>query len=352
MAGRKVLGSLIVVLIGLPVLFGVVWAVGLIRATLSSDFLTELPQEIIAEIPNSLDGLYIAAKDSSIRMDPEARAWFLAAEKTGIPPRELLEKTGILGWMKGELSGSLRQVGEVLRGEADLRSVTIDMRPLKTALLHPDMDLFFGRLIDNLPPCDEKGMKDWQARLAGESFHEDFPPCRPIDADAAKAVFRADWSREVGQIDDSVQILEGVDPFPFQHLGITKTVTMISYLLFFIPAIFILLGVLIANRTAAGRLRWSGISILAGSVPVFLMAFALKRIGSWAMNGHWVSWHAPWNSNLDAVMLDKFGWIPSRIFEAFFTPVFNTAAVVAVVGVVLIALSYATRSSAPAPVKS
>lgn len=51
--------------------------------------------------------------------------------------------------------------------------------------------------------------------------------------------------------------------------------------------------------------------------------------------------------------MDKLGWIPERIMSALFTPVFNTAIVVAVIGVVLVALSYSTRQAAPAvPVKA
>jgi len=347
MAGRKVLGSLIVILIGLPVLFGVIWAVGLVRATLSSEFLTELPQDIIAEVPASLDGLYAAAKDQGVHMDRESRAWLLAAEKTGIPPRELLEKTGILGWMKGELSGSLLRIGEVLRGEADMRMVMIDMRPLKAALLHPEMDRFIGGLIENLPACDEQDLNIWQDRLsAGSAYGEVLPACRPVDAEAAKALVFSRRNHEVEKIDDNVEVFEGSEPFPFRRFGLAKGVTMLTYTLFVIPALFILLGVWIANRNAAGRLRWAGISILAGSGPVFLMALFLKKIGSWAMDGRWMSWRWDWNTGFESTVMDKLGWIPGRIFESFFSPVFNTAAVVAVIGVVLIALSYTTRTAA------
>ncbi|MBN1938256.1 MAG: hypothetical protein JW843_01620 [Candidatus Aminicenantes bacterium] len=353
MAGRKVLGSLIVVLIGLPILFGIIWAVGLVRATMSSEFLTDLPQEIISEIPSSLDGLYTAAKDPSVYMDQEARAWFLAAEKTGIAPRELLEKTGMMGWMKGELSGSLRRIGEVLRGEADMRAVTIDMRPLKTALLHPEMERFLGAMIESLPACDDQGLKDWEDIFGEErSWGRDLPACRPIDAEAAKTLVLSRLNRDVERIDDTVDVFEGSEPFPFRRFGVARTVTAMTYSLFFLPAIFILLGVWIANRNAAGRLRWAGISVLAGSGPVFLMALFLKKLGSWAMDGRWMSWRWDWNSGFESTLMDKFGWIPGRIFESFFTPVFNTAAVVAVIGVVLIALSYTTRSAAqPARVK-
>ena len=351
MTGRKILGTLLVVLIGLPVLFGVIWAVGLVRASLSSEFLTELPREIIAEIPASLDGIFAAARDENLRLEPGARAWIQAAEKTGIRPSELIEKTGILGWMKGELSRSLSQVGEVLRGESAIHSISIDMRPLKTALLDPEMDRFLESLLENLPPCDEQGLQAWQDRLtAGFGRGDDLPACRPVEAAVAKEVLFGERAREVGKIDDSVEVFENVHPFPFQRFGVSRAVSVLSYLLFLFPALIILGGVLLANRTAAGRLRWGGISILAGSLPVLLMAFGLKKFSSWALDGGWAFRHSGWTDHWDSVLFDKLSWIPDRLMNAFFSPVFNTAAVVAVVGVVLIAVSYSTRRAA-SPVK-
>ncbi|MCX6565590.1 MAG: hypothetical protein NTW38_04085, partial [Candidatus Aminicenantes bacterium] len=306
MIGRKILGTSLVVLIGLPVLFGVIWAVGLVRASLSSDFLTKLPQEIIAEIPASMDGIFAAARDENLRMDPGARAWIQAAEKTGIRPSELLEKTGILGWMKGEVSRSLNQVGEVLRGETSIHSISIDMRPLKAALLHPEMDRFLEGLVDNLPPCDEQGMKIWQDRLSSGFGHgENLPACRPVEAAVAKQVLFGERGREVEKIEDSVEVMENVHPFPFERFGVTKAATMLSYLLFLLPALIILAGVWLANRTAGGRLRWAGISTLAGSLPVLLMAFVLKRFSSWALDGGWVFRHSRWTNDWDAVVFDK-----------------------------------------------
>jgi hypothetical protein len=345
MAGRKILGALIIVLIGLPILFGIIWAVGLVRATVSPEFLTEVPQKIIDEIPGSVNNIFNALQDGRLDLDPGARAWLQAAEKTGIPPAELLEKTGILAWMKGELSGSLRRLGETLRGDSPIQTISIDMKPLKAALLHPEMKNFIDRLIENLPPCDAQDLQAWQSRLADASRGGDLPACRPDSAGTRDILFER-LGREVNKIDDSVRVFESVRPFPFRRFGISRAVTTLSYLLFIIPALIIFLGALLADPTTAGRLRWSGISILAGSAPVLLMALFLKRVSSWAVSGGFGHWSgiSPWQTAL----ADKFSWIPDRILSAFFQPVFNTAAVVAVVGIVLIALSATTRSTAPA----
>ncbi|MHB8055905.1 MAG: hypothetical protein ACYDH3_11730, partial [Candidatus Aminicenantales bacterium] len=301
--------------------------------------------KIIAELPGSLDGMFTALRDERLDMNPGDRAWLLAAEKTGIPPAELLEKTGILAWMKGELSGSLRQVGQALRGETRIQTISIDMKPLKAALRHPEMTHFLDRLLENLPPCNEQGLNTWQERLANPMSGGDLPACRP-DAAGARDILFARLDREVNKINDSVQVFENIHPFPFERFGVSRAVTTLSYLLFIIPALFIFLGAILANSTAAGRLRWSGISILAGSVPVMLMTFFLKKITSWAVGGGF--WHWSGTSPWEAALVDKFSWIPDRLFAALFTPVFNTAAVVAVVGVVLIALSATSRSTAPA----
>ena len=50
-AVRKIIGLVLIVFFGLPILFGMIWAVGLIKATVSPEFLTDLPRQVIAEVP-------------------------------------------------------------------------------------------------------------------------------------------------------------------------------------------------------------------------------------------------------------------------------------------------------------
>jgi len=344
---RKFIGAFVVVLIGIPVLFGVTWAVGLVRASLSTEFLVDLPQAIITDIPRTADEIFRAVQDDKFIRDPDTRTWFQAAAKTGTSPKDLLEKTGILGWMKGELTDSLHQMGEVLRGESPVRTISIDMRPLKAALRHPEMDRFLEATLANLPPCDAQGLKAWQDRASGLSYRSELPACRPDAAIATDVLFR-EKNRSVDRIRDSEQIFEGVEPFPFHRFGFSRSITMLSYLLFLIPALIIFLGVVIANRTGSGRLRWSGISVLAGSLPVLLLAFGIKKFSLWAIHGGTLTWRSPWASDIEALLLDKLSWIPTRFFDALFTPVFNVAAFVAAMGLVLIALSYSARSTAKA----
>jgi len=50
---RKVIGLLIIIFIGVPVLISIIWAVGITRAVVSPEFLSEMPREIITKIPEA-----------------------------------------------------------------------------------------------------------------------------------------------------------------------------------------------------------------------------------------------------------------------------------------------------------
>jgi hypothetical protein len=342
MTARKIIGVLIIILVAIPVLFGITWAVGLVKASVSPEFLSDLPREIIAELPASADAVFKAAQDKDFIDDPATRIWFQAAAKTGTSMRDLMESSGMTGWMQGELSASLARVGEILRGESPMEAVTIDMRPLKKALLAPAVDKFLEGTVANLPPCDESGLKAWKDLAAGLEPGRDLPACSP-DPVLAKAALLVARNRAVREMHDSVQVFEGVQPFPFHRFGITRGVTMASYFLFLIPALFILIGVLVGQNTPAGRLRWSGISVLAGSVPVLILAIGIKKFSGWLLHGGMFNWQSPWTSDLGRMVVDKLNWIPSRVINGLFSPVVSVAAVVTVLGIVLLALAQSSR---------
>lgn len=353
MAVRKILGTLVLVLIGIPTLFGIIWAVGLVKATVSPEFLTDLPREIIAEIPDRADAIFKAAQLDADIGDPATRAWIQAAAKTGIAPRDLMDKTGILEWLRGGLSESLRLAGGMLRGDMPLRRIDIDLLPLKRALLHPEMDRFLTETVKNLPPCDEAGLRAWQDLAAAGGRDHDLPACVP-DVEVARAAVLDARDRAVARLEDEVPFLEDARELdvPFFRNGIAGPVTTLSYGLFLIPALFIFLGALIAASSRAGLMRWSGYSVLAGSLPVLALAWLIKRTSWWAVSGGPFGWHRGWSSELENYLMVKMSWIPVRIIDQLFSPVMSTAAVVAVAGVVLIALSYSvrnTRAAAPAP---
>jgi hypothetical protein len=351
---RRFIGLILIVFFGLPSLFGIIWAVGMIKGSVSDEFLTELPRKIIAEIPERADEIFRDAQDEQYVSDSGTRAWFQAAAKTGISPRELMDKTGLLEWLGGELNDSLKQIGRVLRGERRPRPIIIDLRPLKEALLHPEMDLFLEKTLENLPPCDERGLQAWSDYVAAGWRHRELPACRP-DMTLAKTVLSEARARAANDIDNEVEVFEGVHHFPFLPLGLSRTITLLSYFLFFIPAAFIFLGALIAASSPASFCRWSGISILVGGIPALVLSLFTKYLSLWAIQSAPFSWHDRWASDLGDLVLEKLGWIPERVIDQLFSPVIWVALFVCLVGVVLIALSFSVRDKArktQAPVPS
>jgi hypothetical protein len=343
-AARKLIGLILIVFFGLPALFGIIWAVGMIKATVSPEFLTELPRKIIAEIPETADAIFREAQEEQYIGDSATRAWFQAAAKTGISPRELMQKTGLLDWMSGELSDSLRQVGRVLRGERRPRAIVINLRPLKDALLHPEVEQFLEKTLENLPPCDERGFKEWSDFVAAGGRHRELPACRP-DPTVSKVALAEARTRVVNDIDNEVEVFEGVHNFPFFTLGLSRSISLLSYFLFIVPAAFILLGALIADSTPSGFCRWSGISILVGGIPALLLSAFAKSVSLWAIQAApFSTWHDRWATDLGDLVLDKVRWIPERIIDQLFSPVIWVALFVCLVGVVLIALSFSVRS--------
>jgi hypothetical protein len=341
---RKIIGLLLIIFIGLPTLFGIIWAVGMIRASVSPEFLSDLPREIIAELPESADEIFRDARSDQFITDDRTRAWFDAAAKTGISPRELLEKTGLMAWMQDEVSDSLRQFGLVLKGERRPRPIAIDLRPLKAALLHPETERFLLETLNQLPPCDEQGMKAWAELVTSGSRHS-LPACNP-DPDMAKAALLYARTELVEDIDDEFEVIEASYHFPVVPFGFSRMISYLSYLLFLIPAAFIFLGALIGASSPAGVFRWSGISVLAGGVPALILSLGTKFISLWAIKAWPYGWHDAWPTELGDLVMDKLSWIPMRVIDQLFTPVVGVAAIVCLAGIVIYALSFTVRDGA------
>ena len=204
-AVRKIIGTLIIIFLGLPILFAVIWAVGLTKATVAPEFVSDLPREIITEVPDIADEIFKEAQNKYMITDENTRAWFQAAAEAGFTPREFLEKIGAPERLENELSQSLKEVGEILRGEIKPRTVVFDLRPLKESLLHEDIDLYLLEILKNLPPCDEEGMRRWQqASLRGLGQHS-LPACQP-DLDIARSVLEYKRIEAVDDMPDEIEI--------------------------------------------------------------------------------------------------------------------------------------------------
>jgi hypothetical protein len=342
--GRKIIGVLVIVLFGLPTLFGIIWAVGLIRGSVSPEFLTDLPRDIIAAIPDKAEEIFRDAQDDRIISDPNTRAWFQAAAKTGISPRQLMEQTGLLQWMKGQLSDSLRDIGPVLRGEERPHPITIDLRPLKEAILSPEVGRFLEATVANLPPCDERGQEVWADIAAKRPGHRELPACRPAPSVSQEVMLSA-RTEAVRDMSDEVEVFDEADHFPFLPFGVSGTVAVLSYFMFLIPAAFIFFGALIGASSPGGVFRWSGVSVLVGGISALVLGLATKYVSLWAIKAAPSFGYRDWGTELGDLVLDKLRWIPTRIVDQLFSPVVGVAAVVCLAGVVLYALSFSVRNT-------
>lgn len=340
---RKIIALLIIVFFGLPILFGIIWAVGLTRATVSPEFISDLPREIIDDIPDMADEIFREAQDEKVIRDENTRAWFRAAAEAGVTPRQVMSETGLLDWMENELSESLEQVGKILRGERRARPITIDLRPLKNIFLKDEIDQYLMRILEYLPPCDEEGEEEW-FRLSRRGIgHRELPACRPDLEVAREAV--TEWRMDaVDEMDNEIEIFEDVRFFPF---GISRFITFLSYFLFVLPAFIIFGGALLAATSPASFFRWSGIATFLGALPVLLLSLLVKHASLWGL-GFVPYYHSDsWSSDLHSLILEKTSWIPMQIVDQLFSPVISLAAIVCVIGIVLFAISLMVRGGTP-----
>ena len=322
------------VFIALPTLFGIIWAVGITKAVVSPEFLSDMPREIIAEIPQHVDEMIKEMQDEDFTGDDDARAWIKAIARADTSPKELMEEIGLLNWLQNELSASLQDIGDILRGEMEPKQITLNMRPLKQALQHKAIDRYIMKLTENFPPCELEQLEEWR-----DEHDDSFPACRP-DPRIVEEVLR-DWRADVeGDIEDEVELFEDARFLP-RGLSTARTVVSLTYLLFLIPAAFIAFGALIGASSKIGFLHWSGISTIIGGIVPLGMAFFTKSIVPWAIK--WFPYEYTDHDlsiRFQEMLVDKVGGITTSVVDQLFSPVIAAAGTVCVIGIVIYALSF------------
>ncbi|MBU4268381.1 MAG: hypothetical protein KJ808_05985 [Acidobacteria bacterium] len=349
---RTILGLIIMIFFAIPVLFGIIWAVGLTQAVVSQKTLSELPGEIIAEIPDLLDGMVLAARDENSDLDYDSRTWLTAMDGASPTPGELMKETGLNDWLEKELSGSLRTLGDILNGKTAARDIWLDMRPLKAVFNHPTMERWLSQVMEKLPPCSASQAGDWERFLLKENRYDPLPPCRPMAGQqtTAIALIRSHITRD---IPDQINLSENTR-FPHHRYNIAKTVMSFTYLLFLIPVVFIVLGALVAARSKSHFLRWSGAATMIGGGLVLAMSSLVKGVIPWAMRIGPVNYSSSWTHWQD-VFSDHTGGLALVVSRHFISPVIAVAGIVCVVGLLLFAFSFtftretAAKTHAPQP---
>jgi len=343
---RKIIGLLLIIFLGLPLIFGIIWAVGITKAAVSPEFITEFPQEIIAEIPLIIDEVFEEGQKKSVISDPNTRAWFEAAASVEISPRELIRRIGLEDWMDHELSGFFEDVEDILRGNRRVRTFVFDLRPLKDALVHEEFILYIEDVLDHLPSCDETGQRRWDRFRGSDVDWFSRKACRP-DRETLESIFEDMRDSIEYDIPDDISIFEDVHFFP---LGISRVVTWLSYSLFLFPAAVFFLAALIAATSPADFFRWSGISVLAGGLIPLLSSLFFKQIARWAVFIR--PYSDSWSTELQNLIVDKTEWIHLSLIDFLFSPVVQVAGVVCVVGIILFAISLIVSSRGPSGSKT
>jgi hypothetical protein len=334
---RTFLGLLIMIFIAVPVLFGVIWAVGLTQAVISPKTLSELPGEVIAEVPEALDGMMLAARDENSDLDYDTRTWLNAVAGASSTPKEVLKEAGVNDWLEHELTVALRNVSDVLNGRRYIRDVWLDMKPLKAAFGHPAMEKWLSEVLEKLPACSSAQSEAWKRILLSDSTYDALPPCRPegVSGSEAASVIRERITRD---IPDQVNIMRNTD-FPHGRFNVARTVTTFTYLLFLIPAAFIALGALVAARSKTNFFRWSGAATMVGGGLVLALSSLIKGAVPWAMrfgpdrySYHWAHWQE--------VLADHMSGLAMVFSRHFISPVITVAGAVCIVGLLLFAFSF------------
>lgn len=342
---RVLLALFIIAVFALPVLFGVIWTVGVTNAAVSPRFVSDLPRDVIAEIPGLLDEIFEEGRDERQIADPEVRAWFEAADRLGVSPRDLLQQAGLQAWLENEVSKSLEEVGEMLRGERRARTIVFDLRPLKDSLRSGKIEDYFLDLLANLPPCDEYGEEEWADFFEHRGSRSRMPACRPDLTLAREYLERQRWEM-LDDIPNEVSMFENVRVLP---LGISRTVSLLSYALFILPAVLIFVAALIAACTPSGFFKWFGATTLVGGLITLVSGFFIQGVTHFAWKFMPYVEADMWARDLQELILAKTDWIIHRMFSQLFSPVISLAGAVCIVGLLFFVISFAVRSEPRKP---
>lgn len=344
---RKTIAVFIIAFIGIPTLMGIIWGVGVTRAVVSPEFLSDLPRDIIAKVPSMIDETLEAVEREDAVDDEEARVWIKAIAEIDTSPKELLEEIGVMSWLENELSQSLEDIGKIMRGEISPRPVTLNLRPLKKALKHEAIDQYLKDVLQQLPTCSDEQMQEW-LDIADKDFHRDLPPCRPQGLENAITLLRSHWHREVDkEIVSEVNIFDvrWDDHMHFDYdfgVGIMKIVVAATFFLFLIPLTFFVLAGLIGSGWNAGVLRWIGGSAVAGGGITYLLSKFAGEVLQFGVSAFPFHYDYPYQDvRVAEIFFEKAGDIGIVVANHLFSAVYSVSGIVVIVGIVLIALSYA-----------
>ena len=337
---RKIIGLLIIVFIAIPSILAIIWSVGLTKAVVSPEFLSDLPKEVITKVPDFVDDMLESMLQEDVITDENTRKWLQAIKETDTSFKDLLKRIGILDWLENELSESFNNIGKILRGEMQPEPIMLDLRPLKKVLKGEAITLYIEEILTKLPPCNDDELRIWQeSAIQGEIF-KNLPACRPVDLKEATSIFQIEFRKGVGDIPDEINIFQRVPVMPYEY-DVGQTVVSLTYILFIIPIFFIGLGALIAATSKSSFLRWSGAATLVGGLFSLGIASFAKGIIPWAMK---FSHYNYFDTRLEELVFEKTGDLMLIIVDKLVTPVIALSGIICIIGVLIFAFSFTITS--------
>ncbi len=365
---RKIIGALVLLFVGIPILFGIIWGVGVAKGALSSHFYRELPQIISSEIPNIVDELIEEVRENptSSDMDEQSKRWLEAIYKTGVPFKVVMKESGLTSWFEEDFSDSMYLLGKVISGKADYKPVYLSLEKLKKAISSDYLADYLSTVVKNLPPCSQTEEKFWALEVSKKDFIDNFPDCNPqkIDKKSLKEFFKSSLQMKVKEIPEKVDLLsdysmgvgvdsKGRDFFSWKYRDNERRINFIrafntySYLLFIIPFSFIFLGAIIADSTLPGFLLWSGGATTTGGVLSLLLhslvSGVVKAVGILPSS----SFSIYYNSNLssvEAIVNKRVMEIFNQILSGLFSKVSHISFTIILLGIALIAFSFLVKN--------
>lgn len=349
---RKTIGVLILVLIGVPTLLSIIWTVGITKSVVSPELLSDLPREVIERLPDMVDEVLEEVDREDMVEDANGRAWVKAVVQAETSPKKLLAKIGLLDWLENELSASLKRMGDMLRGDIPMKTIELDLRPLKEALRHEAIKEYLVDLLKTLPECDEDQMEEWVEAAQNPRDMEDLPACRPTDLESAAQAILFVQEHEIEDIPDEVDLLQSSHSFP-RRMNLVKSVVSLTYLLFLLPAVILVIAAVIGGTGRGGFMRWMGVPMLISGIIAYAVSSLAKNAIPWAIGiipetDHYIT-------PFEELMIGKGGEIGMLFTDQILHGVNQVAGVVCIIGIVFFALSYllpAETPSQPAPKSS
>ncbi len=344
---RKLIGLFIVIFITLPVLFSIIIAVGATNSIVSPELLSDLPREMVKNLPKAIDDLYLELKKIDLDdtdMDDDGKIWIKAILNAKKTPNSIIEESGISNWLKDELSVSLKYIGDILRGEAEPETVVLNFDKLKNALTTPAMIKYFRELIEQFPECTDSQINEWKDLDIDFDDISSMPACKPVDIEITDNLIKELISKIVSDMPDNIEIFQIEGNLPY-GVDIAKFVTSITYLLFLIPIVFIIIGSAIGASTKRDFFRWSGYTTIIGGLSALGFTALIQNIiplSGFALNfdhhTHIVS------DKFEKILFHKISTFSDILFDKLFNPIAELGGTVAIIGLLLIGISYLVQS--------